>query len=237
MKLIQNIKKNERGNALFLILIAVALFAALSYAVTQSGRGGGSIDKEQSLIAASQITQYAAGLRTTVTRMLITGETVNSLDFDTTPDGTSDEVFSSSGGGAISQEPPSSAQTTATSYDYLDRLTSGDGWYIEGIGTDTDDTGREIMIMADNLRGSVCAEINRGLGLIQTSLTGGAPNQILIEATAVDPDTALTTGGAADNAGTFAAYNDLGTPDPQAFACVQNGAAGPYAYYHALAEN
>ncbi len=63
--------KNENGNALFLILIAVALFAALSYALTTSGRGSGGIDREQAEIASAQIFNYSAAMHNTHQRLKI----------------------------------------------------------------------------------------------------------------------------------------------------------------------
>ncbi len=54
----------QSGNVLFLILIAVALFAAVTYAVTSSSRtGGGDSANEQTDMIASQIIQYGEAVK------------------------------------------------------------------------------------------------------------------------------------------------------------------------------
>jgi hypothetical protein len=54
---------SRSGNVLFLILIAVALFAALSYAVTSSSRSSGAqIGADQARIMAAEIRQYASSI-------------------------------------------------------------------------------------------------------------------------------------------------------------------------------
>ncbi len=69
------------GNVLFLILIAVALFAALAYAVTSSSRsGGGDISKEKASALASQILNHGIAVRTAVTRMTMNGIAIENLD-------------------------------------------------------------------------------------------------------------------------------------------------------------
>ena len=69
-------RKNEKGNVLFLILIAVVLFAALSYAVTQSTRGGNNTNREQIELEVSELLQYFTSLNTAILRM----KTTNGVD-------------------------------------------------------------------------------------------------------------------------------------------------------------
>ena len=215
----QAYKQNQKGNALFLILIAVALFAALSYAVTQSNRGSGSVEKEQAIILASQVTQYPATVRTGITRMIITGTASTAIVFTTPPTGLVTEVFDAVGGGVVPVAPPANALVTAGSWIYLPATHSTDGWYIQDVGTNADTAGREVVALLRNVKRDVCNQINRGLGL-------GTP---VVDAT---PPTAAT---AALAQGTTTSTFNSNPSEP--FACYQEtNASGQYSYYHALVE-
>lgn len=74
----------ENGNVLFLILIAVALFAALALAVSTSMRnsGGTSITPEKARTYASAILDHAATVRSAVIRVKVSNRCTESmLDF------------------------------------------------------------------------------------------------------------------------------------------------------------
>ena len=68
----KHIFKKQNGNVLFLILIAVVLFGALAYSVTQSSRGGGNVDKEKQKIALAKMEQFEARLKFEYMRMQTT---------------------------------------------------------------------------------------------------------------------------------------------------------------------
>lgn len=96
-----------RGNALFLILIAVALFAALSYAISTSGRGSGSIEKEKSEIVRAQLVQIGAAMSQAILRMRINGCRDTEISVEnggtnvnaSTPSDGSCKLFDPNGGG------------------------------------------------------------------------------------------------------------------------------------------
>lgn len=234
-------RRSERGNALFLILIAVALFAALSYAVTQSGRGSGSVSREQSLIAASQITQFPAGIRTAVTRMVITGVSANDVSFIAGDDDEDFGVFSATGGGASRQDPPANIGT-ATDWRFKAIPTKATGGYfITGVGTGDDVAGRDSFAFLEGVSTDICRSILRGLGLSTTPLQEATTTNLTDPTPANEGDPATQAGGTTatsddegNNLWSFNAHN----ADPQAFSCVDadSTAATNFVYYHALIE-
>lgn len=79
-------RHSEHGNVLFLILIAVMLFAALSYAVTSSTRSGsGSTERENERLNSSSMANYIVGLKSSVTRLIAHGCQTSELSFERSP--------------------------------------------------------------------------------------------------------------------------------------------------------
>jgi hypothetical protein len=74
-------KQNQNGNILFLILIAVALFAALSYAVTNSTRNGNAdVSREKVKLFKGEMENTAAAIYTAFTRLGLQDECGNAND-------------------------------------------------------------------------------------------------------------------------------------------------------------
>lgn len=179
-------RKGERGNVLFLILIAVALFAALSYAVTQSTRsGGGDAGRETNLVNSAQITQYPAAVKTSIVRMMVTnGTSAASLLFDApgtaaftalAPSSLPVSVFHTAGGQATYQQAP--ANVMANNLPGTWRFNSKNA--VANIGTDhtvantVAAASADIIAFLPGVTQDICTAINNRLGITGTTADTG----------------------------------------------------------------
>lgn len=108
---------SQKGSALFIILIAVALFAALSYVVSnmmRSGSSGTNLNEERAEIYASEILDYARNIRQTLQDLKISNGCSNAdISFENTivsgyANGTNTDcqIFHANGGGLSYVVPP-----------------------------------------------------------------------------------------------------------------------------------
>ncbi len=181
MSNIQTNRQSEKGNVLFLILIAVALFAALSYVVTQSTRsGGGSTEREKNILSSAQMTQYPTALRTSIIRMVLAGVAIENVKFDapgTAPFNTistSQLVFHPQGGGATYQQAP--AELSSSGNNQL-TWTYNAEFDVPGIGIDGAG-GNDVIAFLPGVSSGVCRQVNEELGINVTTCsttTSGVP--------------------------------------------------------------
>ena len=204
--------KSEAGNALFLILIAVALFAALSYAVTSSGRGGGGIDKEQYSIIAARMVQHFGSMEQAINRMkIINGCSDEEISFEHAPfDGTDTArdnpvtgdnyecfIYHSDGGGVAEVEFADFFGSSATN-SYYDGIGNS---AIIGVGTtDATTNSADLYFMVELPpeidRSDFCNVYNSGLGISAAPVDAIYGSPAFVGTYGTNAPSHNTTGGA-----------------------------------------
>ena len=158
-------REHEHGNILFLVLIAAALFAALSYVVTQSSRSGGDAEREKARLDAAEILNYATALQSSVGRMIIGGCALGTINFENDYDGTLHvnpnapadrkcNVFDPPGGGVAAKKPEPGWATDSRFYYAGSAALSGVGL------TCASSNCAELVLVLRGISQALCKQLN-----------------------------------------------------------------------------
>ena len=160
----------EKGNALFIILIAVILFAALSYAVTQSGRSSGGVDKEKRHLYAARLTEIGQYLQIQTERMVLSGTPVENIVLHTGDQKTPctsgvNCLFTPEGGGATFPELPPLEVIQKGNTFYPTHISLFDK--TQNAATKTGVAGGQtiVFLIIRSINQATCEKINEGLGV------------------------------------------------------------------------
>ncbi len=252
----------ERGNILFLILLAIILFVALSYAVM----GGFRVNQDQNLpkekanALAAEIVQKTTLVEQTVTRLRVVGDckdteiqfTVSGIiAYDTVaPADNHCHVFYKAGGGlnnpTFSPEMFDSVHSAASRYG-TSIMTSN---LVTNLGTDCTNPYLEcadLMMIVPFLKKDVCTAINKGYGVTGIpQIAGNVQLNKFSDYQNTDngtPNVGKVIGGTDINGrnalcfeGKNAVYGISGTNplNGQAYNSTSGGGTGVYFYYHTL---
>lgn len=170
---LSHLGRNQRGNVIFILLIAVVLLGALSFAITQTQRGSTSqVTDENARLLATEIIDYSNTVANAVGQLRLRGVAETALCFDSPQwpvdhvyafpacDTQTNRIFSPDGGGVIWARP------TALAFD-PDANPSGLWEYVvgnevTGIGTDgLADDNVDLLMILTGLNFKVCHQINK----------------------------------------------------------------------------
>ena len=224
----------QSGNILFLILIAVALFAALSYAVTRMSQGGtNNTDEEISSLNSSELGQYAATVSTAVGRLLVRTIPVENIAFNPPADfptmtNLDHAMFHPQGGGATFQLSTVNMMQNGIPANWHYNLEVE----IDGIGGSVDNSadGNELIAFLPGIQERVCRSVNAELNI------PGIPvaTADLSTAYTTDMEEGYTPPTGESLLG-FAATNGTDALTGKSSGCFRNS-NGAYVYYYALRE-
>lgn len=223
-------RRAERGNALIYVLIAIALFAALSFTLSRQTdtSEAGTLSREKAELYATQLITYSAQAKSALDQMLFTAAThIDDLNFTAPTDAGFDtgvpihKIYHPKGGGLLPGKLPVEAIAQVTN-------DPEPGWYIGRFNNVewTASANQDVILLAYQIDPTVCGLINEkinGSSAIPT-LTTPIRNVMIDDALHGGTNVDLTTDGG-DICPDCANIGAL---------CVQEG--GIYAFYTLLAD-
>ena len=250
-----NPRHGERGNVLFMILLAIALIGLLTAAVTRSNRPDGSnIDGEALVLRTSEVQRYASELERAVAFIMQQGFSESDIRFahydahadygDFAADSDKrDQVFDREGGGANYREPPKGVNDGSPWEFYAST-------HVPGMGRSD---RAELVAVLPHVTKAFCDKVNALNGQNGTMDDDGTSSA------------SATNGGSCVNAGAIARFDDArqfystintmdesatsfehdpntSAPRPAPQGCVKcavdtngaNGTSDEYHFYHVL---
>ena len=161
----------QSGSVFFVILLAIAMFAGLSYAVMKNSRGSqAGLTTEQSKLAALEIIEKADAVAKTVQTLRLRGCTENQIDFDTpvvghtnfnnpqAPSDKSCDVYRMEGGKLNYYTPPQTYHDTVN-FTHQPGYASDANASFDIAGTPTKAT--DLTLYVYELKKDICVAINK----------------------------------------------------------------------------
>lgn len=218
---------SQSGNVFFIVMVAVALFAALMFTFSRGARqGGDNLSAKQADVMASDILTYVQRVERGVSRVYGRGFSENAISFQNeyisgyeNANCTSNrcQVFHKDGGAVAYRQLDSSWSNSSSNWNF-----TGEN-YVVGIGTDCNNAScSELLMVLDDVPSVLCAALNKRL-----SIAPPIPQDNGIDLTEYD--------------GAFAynAANDIGDDDARLeevrTACFEESGGNNY-FYHVLME-
>lgn len=218
----------EHGSVIFYVLIAIVLFAALSFAVGRMNRGSADINRETSALRSSELLQYAAAVKSAVQAARVAQCQDSDISFANNFSSTYDnantvsnecKIFSPAGQAVFWQKPS-------------DNISNGRDWIysgatqIQGIGTDCgDESCSDLMMVLEDISEMLCIRLNENLSVTNPS---GAPP--------ADSGETFTkfTGTYSYDSGAGPLGDEDAALDAKPAACYQDSDDNKYYFYYSL---
>lgn len=228
----QRHRQNEQGNVLFVILIAIALLASLTYAITQGSRSGTSgLTGERRELAAGEIITYGNALANTTGQLRLRGCSPEQISFDNNISAIDYENGSAPGNNTCHIFHPDGGGMTYQNVNDLALESGGAGLFFDGsnavqnIGTTCASAScADMAFYVRDLTADICKELNTQLSI--TNPSGEPP---------VDDDIGFTAfTGAYSYSETLGDNSGSDAIAGAKSACLENDNDGSYNFYRVL---